>query len=255
MEENNNVQAALIAEAEKGQAEIEAAVQLIMDKVDTAEDLCAVGKMCLQGKYPAMLEPVSYLFFTKAAMMGSAEGMYLLGVCYVRGVGGVLAEYEPALEWLKKALEGGCEDAREMVKLLESPQGPVALLTVATMADGQYGKCWYRSRVMVDGFYERAEAGDAECQYELARQLADPRHIGEFSYDIEKAIYWYTRAGENGVVDAMFNLAKIYWLGSQAPKGFVGYAPDLAKAKEWFSRCAAAGDAEAASILETHFRE
>lgn len=50
--------------------------------------------------------------------------------------------------------------------------------------------------------------------------LAYERSIGGVSQDLEKAIYWYTKAGNQGHADANFQLAYIYMKRNEVSKGF-----------------------------------
>lgn len=184
-------------------------------------------------------------FFREAAeTYGSADAMYELGMCYRWGDGGVYADPEDAVFWFKKAAEKGHAKAKTVAAQFDTDQGrAILLMSAMNSAEGQ-GARWYRTRIGMDYYYEQAKAGNAESQYELARQLADPSHFGPFRYNITEAISWYTKAAEQGVVDAMFNLGQLYKAG--AP----GLEPDRDRAKQWFLRCAEAGDAEAKQIIE-----
>lgn len=67
----------------------------------------------------------------------------------------------------------------------------------------------------------------------------------------DKALPIYQRLAEGGNAEAQLRLGEMYWFGD-------GTAPDLAKARQWFERSAAAGNADAAASLaslkrrETH---
>ena len=55
--------------------------------------------------------------------------------------------------------------------------------------------------------------------------------------DLEKAIYWYKIAADNGVSDSMYNLAKIY--------RYEDAVKDINKAIGWYEKAAEKGDADA----------
>jgi len=57
---------------------------------------------------------------------------------------------------------------------------------------------------------KRAEQGNADAQYELAGMYEDGNGIEE---DIDKAVYWYTKAAEQGLADAQFELGVMYFNG------------------------------------------
>lgn len=75
------------------------------------------------------------------------------------------------------------------------------------------------------------------------------RLLAAKSYD--KALPIYQRLAEAGNPEAQMRLGEMYWFGD-------GTAPDLAKARQWFERSAAKGNADAAASLaslkrrETH---
>lgn len=193
------------------------------------------------------MQVYSYLFYKIAAEEGYPEGMYNLGMCYRWGEGGVYADPEVALQYFREAAEKGHEKAKGILQHYDSEHGKYMLLMSAMSGVEGYGSKWYNTKEGVDTYYEKANAGDTEAQYELARQLANPERYGPFKFNIQEAIKWYTEAGNNGVVDAMFNLANIYMYGSGEQK------IDKEKAKEWYQKCADAGDEEAAMVLKHKF--
>lgn len=181
------------------------------------------------------------------------DSMYELGMCYRWGDGGVWADPDTALMWLKKAADAGHAGAAEVVSAFSG--APMMLLMSAvsgidpfTGARGDFVK-WYKSRELTLGFYRKACDGDAEAQYELARQLENLRHVGPFRGDIRESIRWYTAAARSGVSDAAFNLAMIYRSG----KGLDG--PDPEAALKWMRLAAALGDREAASLTKQWMEE
>lgn len=223
-------------------------IQELMARIRTQADpgagLLQLGLNLVNGELGLEAKIYSHLVFQEAAeVYGSGQAMYELGMCYRWGDGGVYADPEEAIAWLKKAAKKGAANAKALVKQFDSPAGKsILLMSAMNSAQGQ-GSCWYRAKVGVDYYYAQADAGNAESQYELARQLANPNHYGPFRYDIAKAIHYYTLAAEQGVVDAMFNLGQLYLQGSP------GMEPDREQAKAWFTRCADTGDQEAKQIL------
>ena len=161
--------------------------------------------------------------FLRAAEMGHVDAMYELGMCYRWGDGGVYADPDEALKWFRAAKEKGHEKAGRIVEEFDSESGKLILLQSAISGVEGYGTKWYKSKTMVDEYYRLAEEGDGEAQYELARQLEFPHHVGPFKGNIQECIKWYEKAAENHVIDAMFNLAIIY------KDGKCGITPDLEK--------------------------
>lgn len=220
---------------------------------EDAKKCYEVGCLCQSKSIGEYLVPFAYEFFEKAARQGHVNATFAIGMCYRWGECGVWADPELAIEWLSKAAELGHEKAKDVVKYYGDEKGKMMLLQSAMSGVNGYGSKWYVSEEAVNMYREQAESGDGESQYELARQLANASHIGPFYYDIDEAIKWYTKAGENGVVDAWFNLAMIYYEGSVAPLGFKGCGVDLEKAKYYLEKCAELGDEEAKQILEEEF--
>lgn len=219
-------------------------MRTLADTTLDADTIYELGMSLLGNKYGPENTVYAAEFLQKAAEKGHVLAMYDLGMCYRWGDGGVYAEPEEALAWFSKAAEAGNENARSLMAHFGSEQGKLTLLMSAMSgAEGQ-GTKWYKTKAGVEMYYQEARAGNGECQYELARQLADPRHVGPFKYDIEAAVHWYTEAGNNGVIDAMFNLAQIYLKGAGTIEA------DKAKARAWMEKCAQAGDAEAAGLLK-----
>lgn len=209
------------------------------------EGLVQLGLNLVSGKLGPEAAVHSHRVFSEAAeSYGSPEAMYELGMCYRWGDGGVYADPEAAVSWLKKAAGKGHQKAKSLLKQFDSPQGKSVLLLSAMSSAKSQGAYWFRSKVGVDYYYSQARSGNAECQYELARQLANPNHYGPFCYNIQEALTWYEKAADQGVVDAMFNLGQLYRLGSQ------GLEPDPEMARHWFTRCADAGDREARELLK-----
>jgi len=87
---------------------------------------------------------------------------------------------------------------------------------------------------------EGASQGDAEYEDELAGQYL----TGEFNdipQDYIKATEWYTKAAEQGNVDAQFHLGQLYALG----RADYGSQPNYTKAIEWYTKAAVQGNAYA----------
>ena len=54
---------------------------------------------------------------------------------------------------------------------------------------------------------EKAEQGNADAQYKLAGMYELGNGVEE---DMDKAVYWYTKAAEQGLADAQYELGLIY---------------------------------------------
>lgn len=211
------------------------------DKPD--EQALKFGVMLAENEFGPEAEVHAADFLRYSVDRGNIAAMFHLGMCHRWGEGGVYADPDEALSWFRKAAEGGHPDAQQMVEAFGGESGRLILLMSAISGMEGQGSKWYRSQKMVEEYYAQARAGNAESQYELARQLENPERLGPFKHNIEEAIYWYQESAKQGVVDAMFNLAVIYYQGK------LGVAPDAGKAKHWFGQAAASGDQEAQRIL------
>ncbi len=174
-----------------------------------------------------------------AAEKGLPNGMYELGMCYRWGEGGEYAEGEKAVHWFREAARGGHKEAQKLIDQFDSDSGMEMLSLSALHGAGGEFCYWYRSKMLVEGYYQQADEGNAEAQYELGRQLVPGTAYSAFKRDTKKAIKYYEMAAENGVIDAMFNLSNLY------KEGNIGLEPDLVLSFEWMKKCMQAGDVEA----------
>lgn len=109
----------------------------------------------------------------------------------------------------------------------------------------------------------KAKAGNAVAQYQLAECYNDYSGSKGVGYDSDKAFYWYEKAAQKGNVDAMYKIGswKGYekWMKAAAEKGHTQaqtkYGLQLKKEKKyeeafrWFKKAADKGDAEGLSEL------
>jgi len=81
---------------------------------------------------------------------------------------------------------------------------------------------------------------DADAQYNLGKCF----HFGlGVVQDDCKAVEWYTKAAEQGHMDAQFYLGRYFYLGG------TGVAQDWCKAVEWWTKAAEQGDSGAKEFL------
>lgn len=183
-------------------------------------------------------------FWKIAAEKGDALAMYNYGMCFRWGEYGEYADYGQAMYWFKKAAEAGHADAEKLASTLTE----MMVLNSAISGAQGYGSKWYRSKMMVDGYISGADEGNAEMQYELGRQSVPGRNFDAFPRKAENAVKYYTMAANNGVIDAMFNLSRLY------TEGCPGLEPDDEKAFYWMKVCADAKDAEAAYATALNYK-
>ena len=135
------------------------------------------------------------------AKLGSTEMQYELGKYYANAEKPAM---DKAAYWFRKAAEKGHPEAAEAAA--------DASKDVAT-------KIKYLRKA--------AEKGNVKMQYKLAQAYrADQK--------MEEAAKWYAKAAEQGVKEAMHNLATCYFDG-------IGVEKDLAKAKELYEKAVKAG--------------
>ena len=112
-----------------------------------------------------------------------------------------------------------------------------------------FGTKWYLDESMVKEYYRRADEGDMECQYELARVLVPGEDFGAFKRDATSAVHYYELAANQGCIDAAFNLANLY------EKGGFKFEPDIHKAFYWRKKCTDLGDKEACRLVSKMYLE
>lgn len=198
-----------------------------------------IGNMLRENRFSEALSKNASKFYKISAEHGSAQGMYELGMCYRWGDGGEFAEGDKAMYWFKEAAACGQKEARKLAERFGTDEG-IKFLSLSALhgVEGEY--CyWYKSKFMVEGFYQKANEGDAECQYELGRQLTPGIAYGAFRRSTQEAIRYYEMASKNGVIDAMFNLSNLY------REGNIDLEPNPTLSFLWMKKCMEAGDIEA----------
>ena len=170
------------------------------------------------GDYATALEPA-----TVFANDGNAYMQYMVGFILVHGKGGVPADPETGLEWLRKAVDGGEQNAT---------------YTIAHMYKNGNGVP-QDLEVYFNSVLDLAHVGLVRAQNEVGYAYA--AGIGT-SADVNEAFYWFDRAATAEHPIAMRNLGIAYENGQ-------GTTKDSDKARTWYEKAAAAGDAEAAQLL------
>ena len=178
---------------------------------------------------------------------GDPEVQYQLGLCYLRG-DGTQADPTQAEAWLRRAADQGHPEALALLKDTPQPGQSLSPVREENLAD----------------WCERADDGDAEAQYQVARYLAESGGVGAGSdvdeylsaavkqghpqaclllaqrcwdTDPERAAELLGNAADCAMPEAMEMLGSCYVLGR-------GVAADLAKAEELFLREAEIGGPE-----------
>jgi TPR repeat protein len=81
----------------------------------------------------------------------------------------------------------------------------------------------------------KAEQGDAEAQFNLAKRYVNGEGVAE---DLGQAFKWYSKAADQGHAEAQFKVGNYY-------KNGWGVSKDAAKALYWFTKAVEQGHAEA----------
>lgn len=198
-----------------------------------------IGNELRENRFSEALSRNASKFYRISAEHGNEQGMYELGMCYRWGEGGEYAEGEKAMYWFKEAAKRGHREAKSLAEQFDTEEG-IRMLSMSALhgAAGEY--CyWYKSKMLVEGYYQKANDGDAECQYELGRQLTPGIAYGAFGRNTQEAVKYYEMASENGVIDAMYNLSNLYYEGN------INLEPDSRRSFYWMKKCMDAGDMEA----------
>ena len=92
---------------------------------------------------------------------------------------------------------------------------------------------------------KRAEAGEAEAQFKLAKKYRNGKDIGK---DVTKALAWFEKAAAQGHAKAQASLGKMYLDGE-------GLVVDGNKAVEWLGKAASHGLGWAHAVLGNAYEE
>ena len=87
---------------------------------------------------------------------------------------------------------------------------------------------------------KKAETGDTDAQYKLARMLHDGDGIKENKIEAEK---WFRKAAEQGDVESQYLLARMLYYGSGIPT-------DETEAEKWFRKATEQGHKNAPTMLK-----
>jgi len=141
--------------------------------------------------------------------------MRALTIAYARD--GVLFDYDPelSLHWEQQA------------------RLPAALQVEIPLIETPLASNWERELQEVRERHSRAEAGDADAQLAIGREIL--QQAGTDTPLINKAYGWIERAAQTGFVDAQLQLAN-YYLGAEPAS-----ASDLEQGRRWLLAAADAG--------------
>ena len=170
----------------------------------------------------------AYKWYKRAAEQGQVEAQFVMGNLYADGVR-VPQNYEKAFAWYKKAAQSGHVLAQyEVARYFD-----VGLESVLCTQSVSPAKCRERTRnahlqkvqqddaVAFDWFLKAARGGHAAAQLRVGQMYEDGEGTKR---DYQRAVEWYTRAAEQGLIEARYRLAQHDQ--SPAPTGVL-QVPDL----------------------------
>lgn len=137
-----------------------------------------LGVIYSQGKGMKVNYPEAVKWYTQAAAQGDSTAKYNLGIIYFQGVPGVKKDIATSFKWISEALEGGDEDAVDML---------------AQPAFNKFTANFYR---------KKAEQGNTAAQVKLASYYLWGRGIDK---DIVRAHMWFNIASAAGGEEALNN--------------------------------------------------
>ena len=157
-------------------------------------------------------------YFQDAAEKGNAEAMFELGCIYLYDF--EYKDYEKALGWLKKAEEGGIEQATTCI---------------GYMYENGLGLNKANEKAM-EQYIQAANAGESEAMCKLGSMYSE-------RYNYLDAIEWYIKAARKNNKTAFRLIGELYYYGT-------GVKKDVRKAHTWWLRASNAGDETAKRWLD-----
>ncbi|KAI8996950.1 hypothetical protein BDB01DRAFT_713281 [Pilobolus umbonatus] len=196
-------------------------------------------------------------FYRKSANLGEPSGMYKLGMILLKGLMGQPKNPREGISWLKRAAQIADEDHPHSLHELGLAYEKEGIASV--IPDLNYSR---------ELFTQAAQYGYAPSQFKLG--LAYENGFLNCPVDPRRSIAWYSKAAEQGDVDAEFALSGWYltgaegvlpqndgeaylWARKAADKGSakaeyavgyytetgIGTRQNLEEAKRWYMRAAA----------------
>lgn len=157
----------------------------------------------------------AFTFFEKAASMGHADGMMMLGYCYREGIG-TPQDNSQAFLWIRKAAE---KDNAPACALL----GDCYTFGDGVQVNPTQAYIWYK---------KAAEKGHANACFQLAQCYHEGYGV---SKDYSQAFLWIKKAAEKDVIPAYSMLATCYGKGE-------GVARNYSQAFYWYQKGTEQGD-------------
>lgn len=157
------------------------------------------------------------------ANAGDAKAQHDLGMLHLAGRF-VKKDSTEAAKWFERAAVQGLANAQFNLGTLYARGEGVA-------QNDRLAFFWYQSA---------ADQGMARAQHNLAAAYAEGKGIAK---NYAKAVDWYTKSATAGLGASQYSLALIY------ERGLASGIPDLARARSWYEKAMAQGDAQASERL------
>ena len=158
--------------------------------------------------------------------LGFDKGQQYVAVLYYNGAG-TERNFKAALEWAKKAADGGLVQAMNTVGYLYE------------YGDYIEDAAEDKSKAAFNCYMKAAQNGNAAGQCNVGRCFAEGLGVAR---DKQEAVTWYTRAAEQGLDEAQFCLGECYDDGEGVDKNPV-------EAFYWYKEAAKRGHAKAACYV------
>jgi hypothetical protein len=178
---------------------------------DNPQSQFRLGEAYLEGQGVKKDPTQAIHWLTKSAEQGNNQARYLLGKMYYEGYN-VPEDKALGKDWLAQAAAQGHTDAINLLGVIENI--------------AEYTTMVYQQSAEV--LKEKAANGDPQAEYELG--LRYESGAWDVNRDDQQALYWLTKAAEDGNRHAMATLAHIY------ERGLLGVPANPKLSNEWLSR-------------------
>ncbi len=195
----------------------------VLDENSVRKDLAQADKFFINNNYKEAFE----LYFThRNTIHFTASQQGCLGYMYDKGYGGLAPDKREAVNWYRKAAEGGnAQGQANLGVMYEHGHGGLS------QDDGEAVK-WYR---------KAADQGNADGQAYLGDMYEHGK--GGLTQDKREAVKWYRKAAEQGNADGQIYLGLMY------EKGEGVMAQDYGEAVKWYRKAAEQGSAAGQAYL------
>ena len=236
-----------------------------------------VGNIFSNGESVAKDDKKAFKYYQMAAVQGHLWGMYNLSGCYVSGQGTDL-DLLKAGEWLRKAAEGGLQEAIDTLndnpQFKDDLQVPLPEPSISQTIENndiselptdeelkkwrklakdgdsnamlQIGLCYHNGNGVSQNYAEAskwfrkaADLGNAEAQFQLGEKYTECYGCVQ---NFQEAAKWYRKAANLDHPESLFKLGLLYKKGQ-------GVVANQKKANELISRAAELGFPDAVEYL------